>query len=171
MRRWYTAIIIFVIAIDRLVKLWTVKTLALYETLPIWEGVFHFTYVENKGAAFGMLQGQFLFFFIITAVLTLALVWILYFRLPKIKGCGVGLAMLLGGALGNFYDRAVYGFVVDTFDFRLINFAVFNVADSAICVGAAVFLLFYIISDFKAAKQAKADALKTREANPEAAEK
>ncbi len=166
MRRWHTAIIIFVIAIDRLVKLWTVKTLALYETLPIWEGVFHFTYVENRGAAFGMLQGQFLFFYITTTVTILALIWILYFRLPKAKGCGVGLAMLLGGALGNFYDRAVYGFVVDTFDFRLINFAVFNVADSAICVGAAIFLLFYIINDMKAAKQAKMS-----DGSPEAAEK
>ena len=156
MRKWHSAIVLLVIALDRFVKAWTVKTLDLYETMPLWDGVFHFTYVENRGAAFGMLEGQMTFFYVVTILFSLALIWVLYFRLPKLKMCGIGLALLLGGALGNFYDRIVYGYVVDMFEVRLINFAIFNVADSAVCVGAGLFILFYLIDDIKTSKKNKA---------------
>ena len=167
MKKWYSAIILLVVALDRFVKLWTVKTLDLYETMPLWPGVFHFTYLQNTGAAFGMLEGQMALFYAITSIFVLALIWVLYFRPPKLMMCGVGLALMLAGALGNFYDRVVYSYVVDTFDFRLINFAVFNVADSAVCVGAGLFFLFYIIDDLKTSKKNKALAEGAAEAESE----
>ena len=163
MRKWHTAAILFVVMVDRFVKIWAGKALKQVFTLPLWEGVFHMTYTENRGAAFGLLQGQQALFFIITIPMTLVLLWLLYFRMPKSKGCGIGLALVLGGALGNFFDRIVYGYVVDMFDFRLINFAIFNVADMGICIGAAIFLLFYIIEDSARARAEKlAEAAKPR---------
>lgn len=155
MKKWYAIVIVLAIAADRLVKLWARKVLAVQGSLPLIRDVFHFTYVENRGAAFGMLQGQFTFFYIITAVLSLALLWILFVRDSQHGASGLALALLWGGALGNFYDRAFYGFVVDMFDFRLIDFAVFNVADSCISVGVFLWALLELIKDAKREKAKK----------------
>lgn len=157
MKKWYGAIIAFALIADRLSKQWAQKVL-MHEpqgTIPIWENVFHLTYVENRGAAFGMLQGQRVLFLIVTVILTLALLWTLFVRKPSGRGVGIGMAMVLGGAWGNFYDRMVYQFVVDMLDFRLINFPVFNIADVMICVGVGVWILFYLLEDARAQKAAK----------------
>ncbi len=96
---------------------------------------FKLTYVENTGVAFGMFQDSNVFFIVFSAVLVSAL---LVFRR---KACGLGpaaragMALVLGGALGNLYDRVAYGFVVDFLDLSFFP-AVFNVADSAITAGA-----------------------------------
>ena len=111
------------------------------------EGVFELTYLENRGAAFGMLQGRQGFFFLIAAVVIAAALFALW-RMPAGKRflplyfSAIG---VVAGAVGNMIDRTVQGYVVDFFYFRLINFPVFNVADCYVTVAAAalVFLLLF----------------------------
>lgn len=144
-----TVIIVLTLALDQLTKILSEKLLPALPggTYPLWENVFHFTCVENRGAAFGMLQGQMWLFYVIT-VLACALILYCLIRFhkrlhPLMRIC---LALIVAGALGNLIDRIFLGYVRDMLDFRLINFAVFNVADSAVCVGAvllAMDILFF----------------------------
>lgn len=101
---------------------------------------FRLTYAENTGVSFGLFGGRNMFFLAFSA----GLVGVLLFLRRRIQAHGalaaLGFALVLGGALGNLYDRISYGFVVDFFDFSFFP-AVFNVADSAITVGAVLLAL------------------------------
>ena len=129
------ALVLAVFLSDRFAKSLAIKYLYLKtaEVLPF----FKLTYVENTGVAFGMFHDSNKFFIVFSALLISAL---LVFR-RKISGRStaavLGLALVLGGALGNIYDRIAYGFVVDFFDLSFFP-AVFNVADSAITAGAVL---------------------------------
>lgn len=130
-------IALFVIMLDQVTKAIVVKSMALYETIPIIEGVFHITSHRNRGAAFGILQDARWFFIVMTVVVVIAI--ILY--MPKLKGqrrLQFAFSLVLGGAIGNFIDRLLTGEVVDFLDFRLINFPIFNFADSAIVIGVVI---------------------------------
>ncbi len=111
-------------------------------------GVFRLTYLENRGAAFGVLQGQQWFFYIITAVI-LVVVLLVYMRISarrKFLPLRVCAVLIVSGALGNLIDRVRLGYVVDFFYFELIDFPVFNVADIFVTMSAvllAVLLLLY----------------------------
>ncbi len=143
MRRWLYALIPAVcIGVDQLVKYWARIDLSTQPggTIPLIQDVFHLTYAENRGAAFSILQDQRWLFLVLTSVVCLAIIYILFIRKPTLeKMPGIPLAFFLGGAIGNVIDRAVRGYVVDMFDFRLISFAVFNVADA--CLVCAVIAL------------------------------
>jgi signal peptidase II len=122
------------------------------------EGILSFSYVENRGAGFGILQGGRWFFVIIT-ILTLAAIVYYYIKMPKIKPYNyirAGLVIVAAGATGNGIDRLFNGFVVDFLHLRFINFPVFNIADIYVSVGAvflAVVALFFIKEqDSKAVK-------------------
>ncbi len=132
------AIVLSVFLLDRASKVWALK--ALYLTTVKVLPFFRLTYAENTGVAFGMFRDSNLFFLVFSSGLVAVL---LYLR-RRIQAHGpaaaAGLALVLGGALGNLYDRIAYGFVVDYFDFSFFP-AVFNVADSAITVGAALMAL------------------------------
>ena len=111
------------------------------ETVPLWQDVFHFTYVENTGAAFSFFRGgvgwlRWLSLFVSLGLMAMA--W-LGSRLPTNEQLGYG--FILAGALGNGIDRFLFGYVVDFLDFRLINFPVFNLADVSINVGIFFLLL------------------------------
>jgi len=111
-------------------------------SVPLWEGVFHFTSVHNTGSAFGMLPGAKWFFVIATLVAAGAILWLLIKKRAMLHTLiRISLAMILAGALGNFIDRLFFGYVRDMLDFCLIHFPVFNVADVAICVGTGLMLL------------------------------
>lgn len=111
-------------------------------TYPLWNGVFTLTYVENRGAAFGMLQNAQVFFIIATMIVCGCLIWFVIKEYRKMHTMmKISLALILSGALGNFVDRVFLGYVRDMFYFVPINFPVFNVADSVICVGAACLIL------------------------------
>ena len=125
-----------VFVLDQATKAWLRATLPLNETIPLWPGVFHITHTQNTGAAFSLLRGA-TPLLIVTAILVIAGLLIAQHRagrrLPPLLG--LALALPLGGALGNLLDRLRHGYVTDLLDFRLINFPIFNVADSAITVG------------------------------------
>ena len=107
------------------------------QSIPVIEGVFHLTYVQNRGAAFGILQGQTIFFMLVSVVI-LGLILYLLPRIPPDHSllC-VALGFLLGGAVGNLLDRILHSFVIDFFDFRI--WPVFNIADIAIVSGVILF--------------------------------
>lgn len=145
----YFIISAVIIVIDFFVKRWADVSLQEIGTIPLIENVFHLTYVENRGMAFGMLQNQ-RYFFILTTIAVLAT--IIVFMIKNRKGnrlLKTGLSFVLGGAAGNLIDRAWLGYVIDLFDFRLINFPVFNVADIFVCVGAFLVVMYFLIYDNK----------------------
>lgn len=135
-------IIVFIaIIIDQMSKYFVVKYLKPIGSFPIINNIFHFTYVENRGAAFGILQNRTLFFIIITVIVGTILIYSIV-KIPGSTFYKFTLSMILGGAIGNLIDRVRLGYVVDFIDFKFFP-AVFNLADSMIVVG--VFLLCYIL--------------------------
>ena len=154
------AIIVGSVGLDQLTKWLTVHNLELYESFPLWEDVLHFTYVQNEGMAFGMLDESRWVFMTFSSVAIVALsIYLFRFRPPS-KWMQVAIAMIIGGGVGNMIDRIFLGYVIDFIDFTLINFAVFNIADSFVCVGAGM-LIGYLVLDI--IKDAKRDAAKKRE--------
>ncbi len=148
----YSAIIIVGILLDQLTKILSVKFLEPLDTVPIIKDVLHLTYVENTGAAFGMLKDHRWVFISISTVTILLMMAYLYLGLAQNKLYAVSLAMIVSGGIGNMIDRLALGFVVDFIDFRLIDFAVFNGADSFVCVGAGLLMLALIldmVNEFK----------------------
>lgn len=139
---WVAAIIGLVL--DQLSKWWVVANFELTsppETVPLWPGVFHFTYVTNTGAAFSLFSenGEWLRWLSLLVSLALILVGLLA-RLPN-RWEQLGYGLILSGALGNGIDRFLNGEVVDFFDFRLIRFPIFNIADVCINIGIACLII------------------------------
>lgn len=147
--------ILILTALDQLTKHLAVFYLKGKESVSIIKNVFELTYVENRGAAFGILQNHREFFLILTAVALIAMAWV-YWKIPakkKYTPLSVILLVLMAGAIGNMIDRGLQGYVVDFFYFKLIDFPVFNVADIYVtvsCFVAVILLLFaYKETDFE----------------------
>ncbi len=123
----------------------------------------NFTYCENTGMSFSLLEGQ-RFILIALPILLIGVVEYLIFS-GKIKGTAmnVALAFLAGGGLGNLIDRIFLGYVVDFIDFRIINFAIFNFADICAVLGGFAFAIMMIIEESKAEKQKKLEENKAAE--------
>lgn len=136
-------IVITVLLLDQLSKILALIHLRPIGSLSIIGNIFRLTYVENRGAAFGILQNQKLFF-IIFALLVLGFIWFYIHNNKPHKIMTYGLSLMVGGIIGNLIDRVRLGFVVDYI--HIANFPVFNIADSAITVGialASIFILKY----------------------------
>ncbi len=137
-----TIIILLVIGLDQLTKYLTDVHLPLGTTVPLWEGIFHLTSTHNTGAAFGMLSNGTWLLIIVSSVASLAIIWLLIkYQKHMHTFMRVSLALILAGALGNLIDRVVLGYVRDMLEFAFINFAIFNVADTAVSIGAALLAL------------------------------
>ncbi len=138
----------FLVFLDQWTKSLATKYLIGNEGIPIIEGVFRFKYLENRGAAFGMLQNQ-LFFFVFMTILVLTIFGYFYYKIPKGKRylpLEYNTILLLSGAIGNFIDRITKNFVVDFLYFELINFPIFNIADCYVVISTFIFgilILFY----------------------------
>ena len=144
------AVTLAVVIADQITKWAARHFLMVGGSFPVFDGVFHITLVENRGVAFGLFQGYPYVFAVISAV-TVALVLFLFSR-SAFKGilfrCSAGL--VAGGAVGNLIDRFWRGYVVDFFDFRI--WPVFNIADSAITIGAALVIWHLLSSNRKGAQ-------------------
>ena len=154
-------IIIGAVALDQLTKWLTVIYLDYRESFPLWKDVLHFTHERNEGAAFSMLSDQRWVFMVFSTVAIIGLLIYLIFFRPKSRFVQVTLAMIVGGGIGNMIDRIWLGYVVDFIDFTLIDFAVFNVADCFITVGAFAlmgYLLLDMIREMKQQKEVTANA-------------
>ena len=154
----WLAIIAVTVFLDQITKYLTILYLKPIDTLPLITDVIHLTYLENKGAAFGMMKdARWLFMLISTVAIVGILVYMLWKR-PTSKLLCTALSLIVGGGIGNMIDRTLLGYVVDMIDFRLINFAVFNVADSFVCVGAGLMMLYLILDMVRESKAEKARA-------------
>lgn len=149
----YTAVVLIGILLDQLTKWLAVTFLKPVDTVPIIKGVLQLNYETNKGAAFGMLSDNRWVFMSVSVVAILAMVFYLFSGLSEGKLSGVALAMLISGGIGNMIDRISLGYVVDFIDFCLINFAVFNGADSFVCVGAGLLILSLVIEIVRERKE------------------
>lgn len=151
----YLLIPILGVAMDQVTKHWAVTRLQFAGTIPVWEGVFHLTYCENTGAAFSMLSDKrWLLLLITLALLALILVALIRDWIPTVFG-RVCLLLILGGAVGNLWDRLARGYVVDFLDFRLIRFPIFNVADVLLNIGVFALLIYLILIEPKHSKKEK----------------
>lgn len=138
-------IIALLTAFDQLTKAIITGQFAVSESVDVIKNVFTITYIQNRGIAWGMLEGK-KFLFIIITVLILGLCFYIYQNIasnPKYKLFRICMLILISGAIGNMIDRIKLGYVIDFFSFDLINFPVFNVAD--IYVVCSMFVIFFII--------------------------
>lgn len=135
-------ITLILLSVDQFSKYIIRQKMSLAESIPIIKSVFHITYVENRGIAFGLFpQGSSLF---IVISLIIILVIIFFERKKVIKSLKERfcLGLILGGALGNLIDRLRFGFVIDFLDFRI--WPVFNLADSGVCIGGILMVFFLL---------------------------
>ena len=143
---YFLLVALLVIIFDQLTKYYVVSNFYLGESVPVIENIFHWTYILNPGAAFGMFEGS-RWVFVVIAIGVL--VGIGYLKDEINEGGWMmqyGAALFGGGAIGNLIDRARSGLVIDFFDFRI--WPVFNVADIAICVGVAMILWKVLQTEF-----------------------
>lgn len=135
-------IVFFITVADQITKFLAVSALKPRYTYPIIQDVLHLTYLENTGAAFGILKNARWIFMILTTVVVIALAMFIVLRREKLSGLlTVGLCFVIGGGIGNMIDRVFNGYVVDFIDFRLINFAIFNVADTFVTIGVVLIVI------------------------------
>jgi signal peptidase II len=137
-------IVAFIVALDQLTKYLAKTYLKPVGSVPLIQNVFHFTYVENRGAAFGILQNQRWLFIVLTVVISAVIAYYLFARRQESIVLTIALSMILGGAIGNLIDRLRLGYVVDMLHFVLIDYPVFNVADSFVVIGT-ILLAYYIL--------------------------
>lgn len=152
-KKWITfGLVVLVLAVaDQLTKLWVLSSLRDTSGIVLIKGVFEFQYVENRGAAFGILQNQQWLFILITFLMGGLLV-AFYAKLPNRKGAGLQklcCMLIVAGAVGNLIDRIFRRFVVDFLYFSLIDFPVFNVADCYVCVGAVLLAFLLLLEEWK----------------------
>ena len=151
-------IIACAVVIDQVTKLLVVSNLALGESVDVIPGVFRFTYVQNKGAAFGMLS-EHRWVFMVISVLAIAAIFIYLWKFrPTSRLACVALSLVVGGGIGNMIDRCYLTYVIDFLDFCAfpkIWMWVFNVADACVCVGGAMLVLWCILEIIRESKKKK----------------
>jgi len=138
-------IMVLAVALDQITKL-LIEALKDKPDIDVVHGVFSFTYVENRGAAFGMMHGQRVFFVII-AIVVFAVISYVLVKVPNEKKyikLEVVLSFIVAGAIGNMVDRFFLGYVRDFIYFYCIDFAVFNVADIYITCGTAILVILIL---------------------------
>ncbi|PLT34281.1 signal peptidase II [Bacillus sp. V5-8f] len=153
---FYYFIALFVIALDQLTKWLVVKNMELGESIAIIQDFLYITSHRNRGAAWGILQGQMWFFYIITVVVVVSLVYYLQKMGRQSTLLGVSLGLMLGGAIGNFIDRIARKEVVDFINTYIFsyNFPIFNIADSALTIGVGLMIIYMLLEE-KRSKETK----------------
>ncbi|MCL1988448.1 MAG: signal peptidase II [Firmicutes bacterium] len=150
-RAIFAAVAVLLIVVDQLVKEWARVALMPPDgafTLPIIDGFIGFRWAINTGAAFGIFPGG-RWFFVVLTIIVIVLILIYETTLPHTKQNlwqRAIMMLILAGAIGNFIDRMLFGYVVDMFEFLFISFPIFNVADVLVVVGVFGYLFYEIIT-------------------------
>ncbi|QOY34394.1 signal peptidase II [Anaerobacillus isosaccharinicus] len=147
----YYILALFVLILDQLTKWIIVTKTTLHQKIPVIENLLYITSHRNKGAAFGILQGQMWLFFIVTVIVVAFVAYYINKHAHESKLLGISLGLVLGGAIGNFVDRLFRGEVVDFIDVYIFtyDFAIFNVADMALVIGVGVLMLQIFLEEGK----------------------
>jgi len=142
------------VALDQLVKIWAVANLQGQPERPLIQGFLHLTYLENTGAAFGLLAGfggaQLVLSIVKVVILILAVAYFVIIPYEtRFVWVRIPLVMIFAGGVGNLIDRARLGFVVDMFEFGFIDFPVFNIADIYVTTGVFLFavIILFVVKD------------------------
>lgn len=140
-------IIVVGLLLDRITKIWALKSLYVNGDVVVIKNIFAFSYLENRGAAFGIFQNKVQLLSIVTSIVVLVMIFYLVKYRPKSRFLRISMAMIITGAIGNLIDRFVYKFVVD---FILVHyktiyyFPTFNVADMFVVIGTCLLALSII---------------------------
>lgn len=145
----YYLLAFLLIMLDQFTKWLVIQYMDLYEQITIIEGFFWFTSHRNKGAAWGILQDQMTFFYIITVIVVIGIIYYMEKYARNDKLLAISLSFILGGALGNFIDRLFRKEVVDFLDFNIFgyDYPIFNIADSALVVGVILVFIATIMDE------------------------
>ena len=140
-------IAVAIVVADFLTKRFVYLNISPGETFGAFTPLIDFTYVQNTGAAFGMLSGMMSVLAIISIAFCIGMIIFWIIKKPTHKLLCTSLALIFAGALGNGIDRVAYGFVVDFIETTFIEFPVFNIADIGVTVGAALLMIYLIFFD------------------------
>lgn len=151
----YYIIALIVIIFDQITKWLIVEKMDVYDSIIIINNFFNITSHRNKGAAWGILQDQMVFFYIITLVVVIGIIYYMQKHGKQSSLLAIGLSLLLGGAIGNFIDRLYRKEVVDFLDFQIFNYnyPIFNIADSALVIGVGLLIIYTILDERKSKKE------------------
>lgn len=136
-------VIALLVGLDQLVKFLVKTNIPLGGRMDFIPHILGLSHIHNPGAAFSMLSGARWFFVVLTTVFVIAALYVLLKKKPFHPLGDWSLVLVIGGAIGNLIDRAVYGYVVDMFEVLFMNFAIFNVADIFVVVGGIAFCIYY----------------------------
>lgn len=142
-------LIVLVLVLDRITKLWALNVLTKVPEIVVIKNFLSFSYLENRGAAFGILQNKVLLLVIITFVVIIGVIYYFIKYKPSSRILNISLSLIIGGALGNLFDRIFYKYVVDFILVHYNNiyyFPTFNVADMMVVIGTFL-LAFYLIKE------------------------
>ncbi|GGJ86569.1 lipoprotein signal peptidase [Lentibacillus kapialis] len=147
----YYILALFVVVIDQLSKWIVVNMMELGEQITVIGNFFNLTSHRNSGAAWGILQGKMGFFYVITVIVVIGLIYFMQKHARESKPLAIAISLILGGAIGNFIDRLFRKEVVDFFDFNILgyDYPIFNIADSSLVVGVILVLIITIIDERK----------------------
>lgn len=150
----YYVIAVVMIIIDQWTKYLVIENMTIGESIPIIDNIFYLTSHRNPGAAWGILQGQMWFFYIITLIVVGIIIYYIEHYAKTNRLLGISLGLVLGGAIGNFIDRVRFQEVVDFLDVYIFSYdyPIFNVADSSLVVGV---ILIGIITLFEEVRKDK----------------
>lgn len=144
----YYIIAAIIVIIDQITKFLTVQNIPLGESIEVIPGIFSLTYIQNTGAAWSILEGQMAFFYVVTIIVVIMLVYFLHKEAKGEPLFALSISFILGGALGNFIDRLHLQYVIDMFQLDFITFPIFNIADSALTIGVIIMLVYVIKDEF-----------------------
>lgn len=145
----HIVLIIAVLVLDQLTKVFINTTMELGESMDVISGFFRITNLHNTGAAWSMFEGKMLFFYIISVVFLVLMVY--FYRSEEAdKLTKYGVVLMMAGTIGNFIDRLFLQYVRDFLDFVIIgyDFPVFNIADMSLCIGVGVVLLAVFLESY-----------------------
>ncbi|ARD06760.1 signal peptidase II [Lactobacillus amylolyticus] len=145
----YLLISLFIVLADQGLKFYIATNFHLGEVQQVIPGILSFTYLQNNGAAWNVLPGQMWLFYAISIVTIGVCLYFLFNKKYKNTWFDAGIALVLGGIIGNFIDRLHLKYVVDMLQLDFIHFNIFNIADSAITVGVILIFIYLVFFDEK----------------------
>lgn len=140
---------VILIVLDQIFKIMAYNYLSPIYSSPIIQNIFYFTYVENRGAAFGIFQGNKFFLIFVTSISIIIVIFYIFYKNIKDKFLLFSLNTIIAGGIGNLIDRVFRGYVIDYIDVKIINFAIFNFADICVVLGTIFLISYILLSDYK----------------------